>query len=113
MTDIGVDIEAAAESLEERLTRGAMPFREALQSATRLAAQLRDLHAHGLEYGALSARTVVIGNCGDGLAPRSVLARRAGGRGDVAAFGELMELMLDGAETPRHLLALWAEAAAL
>ena len=113
MTDIGDDIEAATESLEERLARGAMPFREALESATRLAAQLRDLHVHGLEYGALSARTVVIGACGAGLAPRRGLARRADGRGDVAAFGGVMQEMLDGAETPRHLLNLRAEAAGL
>jgi hypothetical protein len=113
MTDIGVDIEAAAESLEERLARGAMPFREALESATRLAAQLRDLHAHGLEYGALSARTVVIGACGAGLAPRRGLARRADGRSDVAAFGGVMQEMLHGAETPHHLLALRTEAAGL
>ena len=113
MIDIGVDVEAAGESLEERLARGAMTFREALQIATEMAAQLRDLHAHGLEYGALSAQTVVIGRWGAGLAPRGGLARRADGRADVAAFGELMELMLDGAETPRHLLDLWAEAAGL
>jgi hypothetical protein len=113
MTDIDRDAQAAGESLEERLARGAMTFHEALQSATQLAAQLRDLHAHGLEYGALSARTVVIGACRAGLAPRSGLARRAEGRGDVAAFGGVMEQMLDGAETPQHLLALRAEAAGL
>jgi hypothetical protein len=113
MIENGVDLEAAGESLEERLARGAMTFREALQTATDLAAQLRELHAHGLEYGALSARSVVMGACGTGLAPRSGLARKTGGRGDLAAFGELMELMLDGAETPQHLSALRAEAAGL
>ena len=113
MTDIGIDREAAGESLEKRLARGAMPFREALESATRLAAQLRDLHVHGLEYGALSARTVVIGACGAGLAPRRGLARRADGRSDVAAFGGVMQEMLHGAETPHHLLALRTEAAGL
>jgi hypothetical protein len=113
MTDIEVDAEAAGESLEKRLARGAMTFREALESATEMAAQLRDLHAHGLEYGALSAQTVVMGAWGAGLAPRSVLARRADGRGDVAAFGELMELMLDSAETPQHLSEFRAEAAGL
>ena len=113
MSHIGIDVEAAGESLEERLARGAMPFREALQISTGLAAELRGLHAHGLEYGALSAGTVVIGACGAGLAPRRGLARRADGRGDVAAFGGVMEQMLDGAETPRHLLELRAEAAGL
>ncbi|MGA3017142.1 MAG: hypothetical protein ABSF62_08485 [Bryobacteraceae bacterium] len=113
MTDIDVDVEAAGESLEKRLARGAMTFREALEIATEMAAQLRDLHAHGLEYGALSAQTVVIGRWGAGLAPRGGLARRADGRGDVAAFGELLELMLDGAETPQYLLDLWADAAGL
>ena len=105
MTDIDID-----ESLEERLARGPMTFCEAMQGATRLAAQLRDLHAHHLECGALSARTVEMGACGAGLGPRGGLARRADGRGDVAAFGGVMEQMLDGAETPRHLLDLWAEA---
>ena len=113
MIDIGVDVEAAGEPLEERLARGAMTFREALEIATKLAAALRDLHAYGLEYGDLSARTVVLGSSGAFLAPRRALARRADGQGDVTAFGELMELVLDGAETPRHLLALWAEAAGL
>ena len=108
MTDIDID-----ESLEERLARGPMTFCEAMQGATRLAAQLRDLHVHGLEYGALSARTVVIGACGAGLAPRRGLARRADGRGDVAAFGGVMQEMLHGAETPHHLLALRTEAAGL
>ena len=113
MTDIDVDVEAAGESLDERLARGALTFREALETATQLAAQLRDLHAHGLEYGALSAQTVVTGAWGGGLAPPKGLARKADGRGDVAAFGKLMELMLDGAETPRHLLEVRAEAEAL
>lgn len=113
MTEIGVDLEATGESLEERLARGAMTLREALEGTARLAAQLRDLHALGLEYGALSARTVVIGPRGASLAPRSGLARRADGRGDVAALGGVLQEMLDGAETPRHLLALRAEAAGL
>jgi hypothetical protein len=113
ITDNDVDTEAAGERLEERLARGAMSFDEALQSATQLAAQLRDLHASGLEYGALSAATVTMGACGAGLAHRNSLARKADGRGDVTAFGELMELMLDGAETPERLLEFWAETAGL
>jgi hypothetical protein len=113
MSHIGIDLEAAGESLEERLARGAMPFREALQISTGLAAELRGLHAHGLEYGALSARTVLMGACGAGLAPRSAPARKADRRRDVTAFGSVMQEMLDGAETPQHLLALWPEAAGL
>lgn len=113
MSDMGVDLEVAGESLEERLTRGAISFREALQISTDLAAALRDLHANGLEYGDLNAQTVVIGARGAGLAPGGGLAHKADGRSDVGAFGELMELMLDGAETPDHMLGLWAEAAGL
>lgn len=113
MTDTDVDVQPAPESLAERLTRGPLTFREALRISTGVAAQLRNLHANGLEYGALSAQTVVIGPGGAGLVPRNGVARKAGSHGDVAVFGELMELMLDGALTAHHLLGLWGEAAAL
>jgi len=113
MTNPDFDTRADGQTLEEWLAAGPIGFQDALLTATELAAELRELNAYGLRYGALSARTVVMGPRGTRLAPGKGLARKGDGAADVAAFGGLLELMLENAETPRHLLTQWAEAASL
>ena len=52
--------EVDQESLTERMARGRLPLAEALRYATQIATSLRDLHLHGLAYGAVSSQLILL-----------------------------------------------------
>jgi hypothetical protein len=111
--NLEMDTGASCESLEQRLGAGGLSFLDVLQVATDLASELRELHAYRVEYGVLCARTVVMDAHGATLAPLNGQAHRGDGRGDLSAFGVLLNQMLNVAEPPPHLLEAWGEAAAI
>jgi hypothetical protein len=85
---------ARQESLAERLARCPLSLTEALRCATEIAAALRDLHQHGLAYGAVSSQLIEMGAPGAALRPTGGLKRLGDGRGDVTAFGAVLLEML-------------------
>jgi len=70
--------ETYGETLAERMERGPLPVGEALRYAIQIARYLRDLHAQGLVYGAVSSHLIV-------LAPSGACLRPSGG---VAHLGD-------------------------
>jgi hypothetical protein len=92
-------VEAHQDSLAERLARAPLSLDEALRCATEIAAALRDLHRQGLAYGAVSSQLIEMGRAGATLRPTGALKRLGDGRGDVAAFGAVLDEMLRRAET--------------
>lgn len=91
--------ESHQDSLAERLARAPLSLGEALRCATEIAAALRDLHRQGLAYGAVSSQLIEMGRVGATLRPTGALKRLGDGRGDVAAFGTVLDEMLRRAET--------------
>jgi serine/threonine protein kinase len=86
--------EAYQESLAERLARRPLPVPEALRYATEIATTLRDLHAQGLVYGAVSSHLILLSPSGASLRHTGGLTRLGGGQTDVAAFGTVLDDML-------------------
>ena len=91
---IEIPEEAYQESLAERLTRGPLPLPEALRYATEIATTLRDLHAQGLAYGAVSSHLILLAPSGASLRHTGGLTRLGDGQSDVAAFGAVLDDML-------------------
>lgn len=81
------------ESLTERLSRGPLPVREALRYATQIAFCLRDLHAQGLVYGAVSSHLVLLTPSGASLRAGGNLLQLGDGREEVEAFGAVLAEM--------------------
>jgi hypothetical protein len=86
-------------SLAERMARSPLSLVEALHCGTEIAAALRDLHRQGLAYGAVSSQLIELGPSGATLRPTGVRQHMGDGRGDVAAFGAVLDEMLLRAET--------------
>ena len=85
--------EGYQESLTERMGRGPLPMEEALRCAIRIATCLRDLHRHGLVYGAVSSQLILLGPAGAFLRTNGGLANLGDSRPDVAGFGAVLEEM--------------------
>jgi hypothetical protein len=85
---------ARQETLAERAARRPLSLMEALRCATDIAGALRDLHQHGLAYGAVSSQLIEMGASGAALRPTGALKRLGDGRGDATAFGAVLEEMV-------------------
>ena len=97
--------EVDQESLTERMARGRLPLAEALRYATQIATSLRDLHLHGLAYGAVSSQLILLGPAGAALRNTGGLTHFGDGRQDVMAFGAVLDEMVRGVDGPEDLLA--------
>ena len=93
------------ESLGERMARGRLSLAETLRCATQIAASLRDLHVHGLAYGAVSSQLILLGPSGATLRNTGGPTHFGEGRHDVTAFGAVLEEMIRGVDGPEGLLA--------
>jgi serine/threonine protein kinase len=85
--------EGYRESLTERMSRAPLPADEALQYAIQIATCLRDLHRHGLVYGAVSSQSILLGPPGAFLRSSGGLSRLGGRHPDVAGFGAVLREM--------------------
>jgi serine/threonine protein kinase len=88
------------ESLTERMGRAPLPVEEALRYAIRIATCLRDLHRHGLIYGAVSSQSILLDPTGASLRSSGGLARMGGRHPDVAGFGAVLGEMRRGVVGP-------------
>jgi hypothetical protein len=93
------------ESLTERMARGRLSLAETLRYATQIAASLRDLHVHGLAYGAVSSQLILLGPSGAALRITGGLTHFGERRHDVTAFGGVLGDMIRGVDGPEGLLA--------
>ena len=91
---IAEEIDAYQETLGERMARAQFSLDDALAYATQLGATLRDMHAQGLVYGAVSAQLILVTQSGAALRDSGGLAHLGAGRADVTAFGTVLEEML-------------------
>jgi serine/threonine protein kinase len=82
--------EGYRESLAERMARAPLPVEEALRYAIGIATCLRDLHRHGLVYGAVSSQSILLDPAGASLRSSCGLARLGGRHPDVAGFGAVL-----------------------
>jgi hypothetical protein len=106
-------VEAFQESLIERMARGRLPFPETLQYVTQIATSLRDLHRHGLIYGAVSSQLIVLGPAGAELRGSDGLKRLGCGALDVTAFGAVLEELAGSTAGPAEWIAELRSVAAL
>lgn len=97
------EVEAYRESLTERMGRGRLPVAEAVRHATQIATSLRDLHVHGLVYGAVSSQLILLGKSGATLRSGGGLTHFGEGHRDVTAFGAVLGEMLDKVDGPEEL----------
>ncbi len=101
------EIEAAEpyqECLLDRIARGRLPLAETLAHVFRLARTLKDLHAQGLAYGAVSSPLVLLGPAGAELRNSIGLMRLGEPAGDVTGLGKLLEEMLGHTDGPAEFL---------
>jgi len=91
--------ETYGETLAERMERGPLPVGEALRYAIQIARYLRDLHAQGLVYGAVSSHLIVLAPSGACLRPSGGVAHLGDRRDDVAAFGGVLREILPALQT--------------
>jgi len=82
--------EGYRESLTERMGRAPLPVEEALRYAIQIATGLRDLHRHGLVYGAVSSQSILLGPAGASLRSSGGLSRLGDRHPDVAGFGAVL-----------------------
>jgi hypothetical protein len=99
LVEIPAREEAHQDSLAERMVRAPLLLPEALRCATEIATALRDLHEHGLAYGAVSSQLIELGPAGATLRATGTLKRLGDSHRDVMAFGEVLQEMLDRDET--------------
>jgi hypothetical protein len=85
---------AQPESLAERMARSPLSLVEALRYATEISSALRDLHRHGLAYGAVSSQWILLGPSHAALRATGGLKHLDDPRRDVAAYGAVLEEML-------------------
>jgi len=95
---IAESVETDYESLTERIARRPLSVGEILRYATPIAGSLRDLHMHGLVYGAVSSQLILLGSSGAELRKSGGLARLGDAYHDVTAFGEVLCDMLHGGQ---------------
>jgi hypothetical protein len=96
-TPIAESPEISPGSLAERIAQSSLSVGEILRYATPIAAALRDLHAQGLVYGAVSSRSILLRPAGAALQEYGGLRRLGNASGDIAAFGEVLRETLRGA----------------
>jgi hypothetical protein len=97
---VSESVEEFQESLTERLSRGPLPLEETLRYATEIATCLRDLHRHGLAYGAVCSQLILLGPSGASLRQTGGLTHLGDGHCDVTAFGAVLEEILGGTDGP-------------
>jgi len=86
--------EAVQESLADRIARGPLPLQVALRCAIEIAGTLRDMHAQGLVYGAVSSHLIILHQAGAALRQTGGLTHLGDGHGDVTAFGAVLREMV-------------------
>ena len=88
--EIAACAEACQESLADRMARGPLPLKEALRYAIDIAGVLRDLHRHGLAYGAVSSHLILLGASRAALRKTDGHTHLGDPQADVTDFGELL-----------------------
>jgi len=84
------------QTLAGTLARGPLPVGTALNYASQIARELRDLHAAGGVHGHLSAFTILIGASGALLAPSLAYPGEHAAQRDVEAWGGVLLELLGG-----------------
>jgi hypothetical protein len=103
LVELAQRAEAHQDSLAERMARSPLSLLEGLRCATEIAAALRDLHEHGLVYGAVSSQLIELGPSGATLRSTGVVRHLGDSSRDVAAFGAVLEEMSHRAESVGNL----------
>jgi len=98
-TEITECTETEAESMAERMSRSPLSLVETLRYATEIATALRDLHEHGLTYGAVTSQSILLEPLGAALRATGDIKRLGDGRRDVMAYGTVLEEMLAHQDT--------------
>ena len=82
--------EAYQETLSDRMAQAKLSLADALRFATQIATTLRDLHAQGLIYGAVSSQLILLNQDGAALRNTGNVARLGDRQSDVKAFGRVL-----------------------
>jgi len=93
---------APGENLAARLRREPLPLAWALEAATSIASELRDLHAEGRAHGAVRLESLRLSGSGISLGDARGGNDVAVIEQDIAGYGRILNCMLTGSPEPQE-----------
>jgi hypothetical protein len=97
---------APGEGLRDRLRRSPLPLAWALEAATAIASELRDLHAEGRAHGAVELESLRLSGAGISLGDVRGGSGEAAMERDIAGYGRILNSMLTGSPGPQLPVAM-------